>query len=146
MHHSSFWPESGVDMKGKRVAVIGTGSTGIQLAQEASKEASHVTVFQRTPNLCLPMRQRKLTKEEQDDRKPEYPEIYKHRMTTFAGFGYDFAEKNTFDDSPEEREKFYQDMWDEGELSLSKCLGASTLTVIRWLQVLACNLQGHALR
>lgn len=53
MHHSSFWPESGVDVKGKRVAVIGTGSTGIQIAQETAKEASNVTVFQRTPNLCL---------------------------------------------------------------------------------------------
>ena len=114
MYHSSFWPESGVDVKGKRIAVIGTGSTGIQIAQETSKEASSVTVFQRTPNLCLPMRQRKLTKEEQDKAKEEYPELYKYRMTTFAGFSYDFSEKNTFDDSPEEREKFFQHLWDEG--------------------------------
>lgn len=112
MHHSSFWPQSGVDMKGKRVAVIGTGSTGIQLAQEAAKDASSVTVFQRTPNLCLPMRQRKLTKEEQN--KAEYPEIYRNRLTTFAGFSYDFVEKNTFDDNDEEREAFYQELWDEG--------------------------------
>ena len=59
-----------VDMKGKKVAVIGTGATGIQLAQEVGKEADETTVFQRTPNLCLPMRQRKLTKEEQDEEKP----------------------------------------------------------------------------
>ncbi|KAK5128491.1 hypothetical protein LTR85_003159 [Meristemomyces frigidus] len=114
MHHSSFWPESGVDMKGKRVAVIGTGSTGIQIAQESAKDADHVTVFQRTPNLCLPMRQRKLTKEEQDKAKSEYPELYKYRMTTFAGFGYDFVDKNTFDDSEEERQQFYEEMWEEG--------------------------------
>ncbi|GAB7348873.1 hypothetical protein MBLNU459_g7574t1 [Dothideomycetes sp. NU459] len=114
MHHSSFWPESGVDIKGKRVAVIGTGSTGIQLAQETAKDAASVTVFQRTPNLCLPMRQRKLTKEEQDEAKKEYPEIYRNRMTTFAGFSYDFVERNTFDDTEEEREKFYQELWDEG--------------------------------
>ncbi|KAM0721163.1 hypothetical protein Q7P37_003450 [Cladosporium fusiforme] len=114
MYHSSFWPESGVTTKGKKVAVIGTGSTGIQLAQESAKDAESVTVFQRTPNLCLPMRQRKLTKEEQDEDKPNYPEMYKHRMTTFAGFGYDFAEKNTFDDSPEEREQFFEGLWQEG--------------------------------
>ena len=101
-------------MKGKRVAVVGTGSTGIQIAQEAAKEASHVTVFQRTPNLCLPMRQRKLTREEQEDAKKKYRELYEYRMTTFAGFSFDFAEKNTFDDSPEEREKFFQHLWDEG--------------------------------
>ncbi|OCL03742.1 cyclopentanone 1,2-monooxygenase [Glonium stellatum] len=114
MHHSSFWPEGGVDVKGKRVAVVGTGSTGVQIAQETAKEAASVTVFQRTPNLALPMRQGKLTKEEQEMRKKEYPEIYKHRMTTFAGFQYDFAQKNTFDDSPEEREKFYEKLWENG--------------------------------
>ncbi|KAI6855739.1 FAD/NAD(P)-binding domain-containing protein [Hortaea werneckii] len=114
MHHSSFWPESGVDMKGKRVAVVGTGSTGIQIAQESAKEASHVTVFQRTPNLCLPMRQRKVTKEEQEQAKENYPDLYKYRMTTFAGFAFDFVDKNTFDDNDEEREKFYQSLWDEG--------------------------------
>lgn len=42
------------------------------------------------------------------------PDYYKHRMTTFAGFPYDFSEKNTFDDSPEEREAFYQKLWDNG--------------------------------
>ncbi|GAB7363660.1 hypothetical protein MBLNU230_g4230t1 [Neophaeotheca triangularis] len=114
MYHSSFWPESGVDTKGKKVAVIGTGSTGIQIAQETAKDASNVTVFQRTPNLCLPMRQRKLTKEEQDREKPNYPELYKYRMTTFAGFGYDFVDRNTFDDTPEERRKFFEGLWEEG--------------------------------
>lgn len=114
MHHSSFWPESGVDVKGKRVAVVGTGSSGVQIAQETAKEAASVTVFQRTPNLALPMRQEKLSKEEQEKRKKDYPEIYKNRMTTFAGFPYDFVERNTFDDSPEEREKFYEKLWENG--------------------------------
>lgn len=114
MHHSSFWPTEGVDFAGKRVAVIGTGSTGIQLSQECAKNAASVTVFQRTPNLCLPMRQRNLTREEQVEAKKDYPQIYRDRMTTFAGFSYDFVEKNTFDDNEEEREKFYQEMWDEG--------------------------------
>lgn len=45
IHHSSFWPSSGVDVTGKRVAVIGTGSTGIQIAQETSKTASAMTQF-----------------------------------------------------------------------------------------------------
>ncbi|KAI9699549.1 MAG: hypothetical protein M1820_007180 [Bogoriella megaspora] len=114
MHHSSFWPEAGVDVKGKRVAVIGTGSTGIQIAQETAKEAASVTVFQRTPNLCLPMRQAKLTREEQEQRKKDYPDIYRNRMTTFAGFEYDFYQRETLDDSPEEREKFYEGLWERG--------------------------------
>jgi cation diffusion facilitator CzcD-associated flavoprotein CzcO len=116
IHHSSFWPDgAGVDVKGKRVAVIGTGSTGIQIAQETSKEAASVTNFVRTPNLCLPMAQKPLTREEQDKRKEkEYPEIFKHRLTTFAGFAYDYVEKNTFDDSAEEREAFYEKLWENG--------------------------------
>ena len=113
VHHSSFWPQAGVDVKGKRVGVVGTGSTGVQIAQEtAHEDIAHLTVFQRTPNLSLPMAQRKLTKEEQD--KSTYPEKFKHRMTTFGGFLYDFAEKNTADDTPEEREKFYESLWETG--------------------------------
>ena len=114
IHHSSFWPDAGIDVKGKRVAVIGTGSTGVQIAQETAKTARSVTVFQRTPNLSLPMQQKPLTKEEQEKRKPEYPELFKYRMTTFAGFQYDYVDKNTFDDSPEEREAFYQARFDNG--------------------------------
>lgn len=72
MHHTSFWPEEDVDVTGKKVAVIGTGSTGIQIAQECAKTAASLTVFQRTPNLCLPMRQSTLTKDEQAESKKEY--------------------------------------------------------------------------
>lgn len=115
IHHSSFWPASGVDVKGKRVAVIGTGSTGIQIAQETSKTAASMTNFVRTPNLCLPMQQQDLTKEEQDRRKQaDYDKIFKHRLNTFAGFQYDYIEKNTYDDSPEEREAFYEKLFEAG--------------------------------
>ncbi|KAH3917918.1 hypothetical protein HBI56_178770 [Parastagonospora nodorum] len=115
LHHSSFWPDAGVPVKGKRVGVIGTGSTGVQIAQETSKEAASVTQFVRTPNLCLPMQQQNLTKEEQDRRKQgEYQKFFEHRLDTFAGFGYDYIEKNTFDDSPEEREAFYEKLFEGG--------------------------------
>lgn len=56
--HSSFWPVEGVDMKGKRVAVIGNGATGIQIAQEAARDASQLGVYIRTPNTTIPMQQR----------------------------------------------------------------------------------------
>ena len=59
-----------VDIRGKKVAVVGTGATGIQCSQEIGKDAESMVVFQRTPNLALPMGQRKLTKEEQDKEKP----------------------------------------------------------------------------
>jgi cation diffusion facilitator CzcD-associated flavoprotein CzcO len=116
LHHSSFWPDGkGVDTNGKRVAVIGTGSTGIQIAQETSKDAASVTQFVRTPNLCLPMQQQSITKEEQDRRKQgEYQKFFEERLNTFAGFGYDYVQKDTLDDSQEEREAFYEKLFEAG--------------------------------
>lgn len=63
------------------------------------------------------MEQRPLTKEEQEEAKARYPDLYRHRMTTFAGFLVDFVKRDTFDDSDEEREAFYQKLWDEGGFS-----------------------------
>lgn len=114
IHHSSFWPEEGIDVKGKRVAIVGTGSTGVQLAQETAKTAGSVTVFQRTPNLALPMQQKPVSSEKQQKQKAGYPDAFKHRMTTFAGFFYDFAQRNTFDDTPAEREAFYEELYKKG--------------------------------
>ncbi|KAK5246683.1 hypothetical protein LTR40_011989, partial [Exophiala xenobiotica] len=68
IHHSSFWPKDGVDVKGKRVAVIGTGATGVQITQEWAREIGedgHLEMWQRTPNLACPMNQIFMTKEEQ---------------------------------------------------------------------------------
>ena len=62
--HSSLWPHNGVDIKGKRLGVIGAGATGVQLVQDGSKVASHVTQFIRTPNTALPMGQRQISKDE----------------------------------------------------------------------------------
>ncbi|KAL6721962.1 hypothetical protein ACLMJK_001067 [Lecanora helva] len=118
MHHSSFWPEGGVDVSGKRVAVIGTGSTGIQIAQECAKTAKELTVFQRTPNLCLPMQQGSLTTKEQEDRKHDYEQFFRERRTTFAGFPFDFIPRKTKEDSPEQREKVFEELWEEGGFKL----------------------------
>ncbi|ERF72122.1 hypothetical protein EPUS_02913 [Endocarpon pusillum Z07020] len=112
MHHSSFWPSEGVDVNGKRVAVVGTGSSGVQLTQATAKEAASVIVFQRTPNLALPMAQRSLTKEQQE--KKGYPELFSERMKGFAGFPFDFVKRNTLDDTPEQREAFYEKLWQAG--------------------------------
>jgi cation diffusion facilitator CzcD-associated flavoprotein CzcO len=115
IHHSSFWPEDGVDVKGKRVAVIGTGSTGVQIAQETAKEdIKSLTVFQRTPNLALPMAQRTITREQQEKDKSRYPQFFRDRTKTFAGFQYDFVKRNTMDDTPEQREAFYEKLWQHG--------------------------------
>jgi cation diffusion facilitator CzcD-associated flavoprotein CzcO len=114
IHHSSFWPDEKVEVKGKRCAVIGTGASGVQIVQAWGPEAGEVKVFQRTPNLAVPMRKRPLTVEEQEKAKKFYPELFKFREKNFAGFHYDWHEKNTFDDTPEERDAFYEQVWKDG--------------------------------
>ncbi|KAH8798785.1 cyclohexanone monooxygenase [Hyaloscypha sp. PMI_1271] len=118
IHHSSFWPPEDVDVKGKRVAVIGTGASGVQIAQEWGPQVEHMTVFMRTPNLALPMGKRPMSKEEQDGLKPLYPEILELRERCFAGFTYDFAEIDTFDHTPEQREAFFEALWKRAGFSL----------------------------
>ncbi|EXJ65236.1 hypothetical protein A1O7_01577 [Cladophialophora yegresii CBS 114405] len=111
MHHSSFWPTEGVNANGKRVAIIGTGASGVQMIQEWGPTAEHLTVFQRTPNLALPMGKRDLTKAEQEQLYPAYDDLMRMRECNFAGFTYDFEERNTFEDTPEEREAVYERLW-----------------------------------
>ncbi len=63
LYHSTFWPHEGVDLNDKGIAIIDTGSTGIQIAQKCAVDAAKLTVFQRTPNMALPMHQRLLRPE-----------------------------------------------------------------------------------
>jgi cation diffusion facilitator CzcD-associated flavoprotein CzcO len=114
IHHSSFWPEEGIDVRGKRCAVIGTGASGVQIAQEWGPVAGSLKVFQRTPNLAVPMGKRPLTAEEQQNSKFFYPRLYELREKCFGGFLFTFSEKNTFDDTEEEQNAFYQKLWAHG--------------------------------
>lgn len=116
VYHTGVWPREGVDVRGKRVAVIGTGASGVQLIQEIGDEVGQLTIYQRTPNLCIPMRQAKLDQQAENEKKQNgtYDEIYAKCRTTFAGLPYDIVPKDTFDDTPEDREKFFQSLWDQG--------------------------------
>ncbi|PVI02844.1 FAD/NAD(P)-binding domain-containing protein [Periconia macrospinosa] len=117
MHHSSFWPEH-VDVKGKRVGVIGTGATGLQIIQEWGKEIGEegsLTVFQRTPPLAGPMRQKKISKEENEEMRARLANVYKERLTTESGFSYTTrTELKMSDHTLEEREKFFEELWQMG--------------------------------
>lgn len=118
MHHSSFWPPEDVEVKGKRVAVVGTGASGVQIAQEWGPKVEKLSLFQRTPNLTLPMGKKPLSKEDQQILKAYYPEMMGLRESTFSGFTYDFEESNTFDKTPEQREEFFESLWKRQGFSL----------------------------
>lgn len=101
-------------MENKRCAVIGTGASGVQLVQALGPIASELKVFQRTPNLALPFNRRSLSRAEQHGNQALYPELFRLRETTFAGFHYDWIEKNTLDDNAEDREAAYEEAWQQG--------------------------------
>jgi cation diffusion facilitator CzcD-associated flavoprotein CzcO len=113
-HHTSLWPQGGLDVRGKRVGVIGTGASAVQVIQEVSKEAARLTVFQRTPNLAIPMRQEKISKEQNARLKERYPESFEMRAKTFAGFDFDFLPKGALEVSDRERQATYERLWEIG--------------------------------
>lgn len=113
--HPSYWPKEGIDLKGKRVAVVGTGATGVQLSHEISKTAAQLTVFQRTPNTCLPMGQVHYNGKEEVFPKSEYASVYERATRTFTGFNFAFSPRGTFDDTPEQRQQTYEELWKHGD-------------------------------
>ena len=113
IRHSGDWPEGleAEHFKGKKVAVVGSGASGVQITQEIGPHVKEMSVFIRTPNLCLPMANYKLTPESQEIFKDAYPDIFQKRWNTFAGFHYDFDYQPWDRHTPEEREAFYEAIW-----------------------------------
>ena len=101
---------------GKRVAVIGTGATGVQTIQEVAKTAGHLTVFQRTPNWCAPLHNSTIDAEEMAEIKAGYPEIFKRCQETFACFLHTPDPRGTFEVTPEEREAFWEKLYGRARL------------------------------
>jgi cation diffusion facilitator CzcD-associated flavoprotein CzcO len=113
--HPSYWPQEELHLTGKRVAIVGTGSTGVQLATELSKVTSHLTVFQRTPNMALPMRQVQYNPPTQALPREAYPDLFSHRKDSFSGFSFSFIPRTTFADTAEQRRQVYEKLWAEGD-------------------------------
>ena len=113
--HTAEWPQETLDFAGKRVGLIGTGASGVQVVQEASKSAEHLTVFQRTPILALPMRQCPLDEQQQSEDKKNYPEYFRKRGETTAGFyNVKMPDKSALDVSAQERRSVYEETWEKG--------------------------------
>ena len=113
--HTAHWPQQGLDMTGRRVGVIGTGASGVQVIQEAGKVASQLTVFQRTPNLALPMRQQALDEPFQRAMKAHYPEWFRQRAQSAGGlFDVVTDPRSALDVSTEERLAVFESAWRKG--------------------------------
>jgi len=104
-----------VDFSGKRVAVIGTGSSGVQAIPEIAKQAAHLTVFQRTANFAIPARNAALAPDYINAWKTDYPALRKQaREETGSGTLYDFPTQSALDVTAEEREATYRARWKKG--------------------------------
>ena len=114
VYFTATWPREGVDFTGKRVGLIGTGSSGIQATPPIAAQADHLTVFQRTPNFSLPARHGGFLPEDQARIKRNYEEIFAATRTSFAGFPFLPIDRTTMSVSAEEREAILEGLWTEG--------------------------------
>ena len=119
--HTARWPKEGMDLAGKRVGVVGTGATAIQLIPEIADEVSHLTVFQRTPNYTAPLRNGEIDPETQRQIKASYPELFAKLKETSGAFIHDVDPRSCFEVTPEERLAKYEDLW--AQRGFSKWLG-----------------------
>ncbi len=113
-HHTGLWPQQGLDFSGQRVGVIGTGASGVQVAQEAARAARELTVFQRTPNLCLPMQQQQLDATDNERLRTNYPADFATRSQSFGGTDYLFDPRSALQASPAERTELFEKLWAKG--------------------------------
>jgi cation diffusion facilitator CzcD-associated flavoprotein CzcO len=110
-HHTGLWPKTPVNFAGKRVAVIGTGSSGVQLIPVIADEVASLTVYQRTANWCTPLNNAPITADEQAELRAGFEAMREVLNTSVAGFLHVPHDRATFDDSDEERQAFFEKMW-----------------------------------
>lgn len=113
--HSSRWPEKKVDFTGKRVAVFGTGATGVQIIPEVAKEASKLYVMQRTANFSLPARNRPLTEAEVESVRQHYPELRQRaRRHVFGVHSTPEPTRSVLELTEEETVELFEKFWEIG--------------------------------
>ena len=112
--HTARWPEGGVELSGRTVAIIGTGSTGIQFVTTAAPEVDRLTVFQRTPNFSLPAFNRPADPEHTAEIKAGYRERRQRARESPTGVPMSFNEKMSTDMTPEEIETEFETRWQYG--------------------------------
>lgn len=119
-YHTAHWPHEGVDFTGKRVAVIGTGSSGIQSIPVIAEQAAQLYVFQRTANYSIPAGNLPITAEQMAEAKANYAERRRISMRSGGGSPHITSPKATMETSPEERRAAFERRWQLGGVLFSK--------------------------
>ncbi|MBO1901418.1 NAD(P)/FAD-dependent oxidoreductase [Leucobacter weissii] len=117
---TSLWPREGADLRGKRIALIGTGSSGVQIAPILAAQASALTVYQRTPNYISPTGNKELASEDQEVLRPEnYGEVARKVAVQPGAFPFELSQgRLALEATPEERERVFEEKWEKGGFSL----------------------------
>jgi cation diffusion facilitator CzcD-associated flavoprotein CzcO len=113
-YHTGHWPHEPVSFEGKHVAVIGTGSSGIQSIPEIAREALHVTVLQRTPQYAFPSGNRPIAPEEMAEARKNWEDFRAKMRAHPGGFPFDTHARSALDDTPEERRALFEALWKRG--------------------------------
>jgi cation diffusion facilitator CzcD-associated flavoprotein CzcO len=119
--HPARWPAEGLDLAGKRVGVVGTGATGVQLISAIAADVGHLTVFQRTANYCLPLRNRPIDRGAMQEIKACYPDIFRTCLETPHGFVHKADARSAMAVAPHERTRLYEKLWDEPGFAKFMC-------------------------
>lgn len=115
-YQTSIWPKEPVEFKGKRVGIIGVGSSAIQAGPLIAEEAEHVYIYQRTPNYVVPSQNRPLTPEEVRDIKADYKGFRAKAYAGLTAFLFERHDQSVFDLDPEERRARFDKFWEIGGL------------------------------
>jgi cation diffusion facilitator CzcD-associated flavoprotein CzcO len=125
--HTGDWPHEPVDFTGRRVAIIGTGSSGIQLIPLVAEQAERLFVLQRTASFSVPARNRALTEEEIADAKQNYATRRDLSRTSASGTPHRYVPYKTFDVDDATREQIFDDRWQEGGAPFAKTFTDQTV-------------------
>jgi cation diffusion facilitator CzcD-associated flavoprotein CzcO len=120
MYFTAAWPREDPDLRGKRVGLIGTGSSGIQVAPIIAAQAETLVIFQRSPNYTIPMPNRPWSAEEQQQIQREYPDRRRASAYASAGTPHGTYHKNATDTDPQERLEALWKRWREGGVLFAK--------------------------
>jgi cation diffusion facilitator CzcD-associated flavoprotein CzcO len=112
--YTASWPEGGVDFAGKRVAIIGTGSSGVQLTPEVAKTAAKLVVFQRTPNYVVPSVNAELDDSKRAAIRDERDETQRRVRTSAFAMPYQFTGRLALDFPEDERRQIFEEAWAKG--------------------------------
>jgi cation diffusion facilitator CzcD-associated flavoprotein CzcO len=110
-YHTGSWPATPVALAGKRVAVVGTGSSGVQIIPAILPEVASLTVYQRTANWCTPLNNAPITPDEQARLRAGFEDLCRMLHRSWHGFLHRRHDRATFDDPREERWAFFEKMW-----------------------------------